>query len=556
MPQMRTLLLSLLTALALAAPAAAAPNVVLVETDDQTLESMRMMERTRALIGDQGATFDNAFVSLSLCCPSRASLLTGRYAHNHGVLDIKPPWGGFERLDGAETLATWLQRSGYATVLLGKYLNRYGRRDPTEVPPGWTEWHGLVDPSTYAYYRYVFNDDGVLTRHGDSPADYQTDVITGKAEEVIARRAAAPQPFFLWVSYLAPHNGLPREPDDPAGMPTPVAAPRHAGAFAGEPLPRDPAFDEADVGDKPLAIRRRPRLSPGTTAAIESHYRQELESLLAVDEGVARIVGALERSGELEDTLLVFTSDNGFMHGEHRVPTGKVLAYEPSIRVPLLMRGPGVPRGLRLGQLAANVDLAPTILEAAGAAAPWEPDGTSLFGFLRDPGLETGRDLLIEGPARRDGSLRFTGLRTPGHLLLERDTGDRELYDLAGDPHQLRNRAGRRSSAALEAALVRRLARLRGCEGASCRPRPDLELTLRPLLGGPGRTVGCRVAVGLAGRARRRVRSARLSHDGTRAVRLPRGSLRTVVRAGGSVRARVRLADDRVVTLDRALPGC
>jgi N-acetylglucosamine-6-sulfatase len=554
---MRSLLLSLLFLLALAAPAGAAPNVVLIETDDQTLESMRVMERTRALIGDRGTTFENAFVSLSLCCPSRASLLTGRYAHNHGVLDIHPPWGGFERLDGAETLAVWLQRSGYATALVGKYLNRYGRRDPTEVPPGWTEWHGLVDPSTYAYYRYLVNDDGVLTRHGGSPADYQTDVITRKAEEVIARRAAAPEPFFLWVTYLAPHNGLPREPDDSGGLSTPVPAPRHKGAFADEPLPRTPAFDEADVRDKPPAIRRRPRLSPRSVAGIEAHYRQELESLLAVDEGVAGIVGALERSGVLDDTLLVFTSDNGFLHGEHRVPSGKVLPYEPSIRVPLLMRGPGVPAGLRLRQLAANVDLAPTILEVAGAAGAWEPDGTSLLPFLRDPGLEIGRDLLIEGPARRDGRLRFSGVRTPGHLLVERDTGERELYDLARDPDQVRNLAGLPEAAALETALARRLHRLRGCQGASCRPLPDLALTLRAIPGGVGRSLGCRVAVGLTGRARGRVRSARLSLGGFGVGRLTRGSLRAVVRAcAGTVRARVRLAGDRVLTLDRALPYC
>jgi N-acetylglucosamine-6-sulfatase len=554
----RPLLLSLLLALLLAAPAAAAPNVVLIETDDQTLESMRVMERTRALLGDQGTTFENAFVSLSLCCPSRTSLLTGRYAHNHGVLDIKSPWGGFERLDGSETLAVWLQRAGYATVLLGKYLNRYGRRDPAEVPYGWTEWHGLVDPSTYGYYRYTFNDDGVLRRFGASEADYQTDVISARAEEIVARRAASPQPFFLWVSYLAPHNGLPREADDPPGTSSPVPAPRHAGRFATESLPRTPAFDEADVRDKPPAIRRRPRLGARQVAAIEHHYRQELESLLAVDEGVARIVGALERAGELEDTLLVFTSDNGYLHGEHRAPAGKVLAYEPSIRVPLLMRGPGVPRALRLGQLAANVDLAPTILEAAGASGAWTPDGMSLFEYLRDPGLETGRDLLIEGPARRaDGLPRFAGVRSTSHLLLERDTGDRELYDLARDPHQLRNLAGRPRSAPLEAALARRLERLRWCMGADCRLRPDLALTLRALPGGPGRSVGCRFVVGLSGRARARVRSARLSVDGLPVARLRRGSLRGVVRAGSStVRARVRLRDDRVVTLDRALPGC
>jgi arylsulfatase A-like enzyme len=397
----------------------------------------------------------------------------------------------------------------------------------------------------------------VLHRYGATEADYQTDVITGKAEDVIARRAGADAPLFLWVTYVAPHNGLPRDPGDPPGMASPVPAPRHAGAFAGEPLPRTPAFDEADVRDKPPSIRRRPRLPASEVTAIEHHHRQELEALLAVDEGVARIVGALERAGELEDTLLVFTSDNGYLHGEHRVPAGKVLAYEPSIRVPLLMRGPGVPRGLRPAQLAANVDLAPTILEAAGAAGGWEPDGLSLFGFLSDPGLETGRDLLLEGPARRTGQLRFTGLRTPGHTFIERDTGERELYELASDPYQLRNLAGTPAAHGLETALASRLTRLRGCLGATCRLAPDLALTLRPLPGTPGRSIGCRVAVGIAGRARPRVGSARLSAGGFAAGRLRRGSLRAVVRTGAqAVRARVRLRDDRVVTLDAALPGC
>ena len=462
----RVVLLITLFLFALAAPAGASPNIVIVETDDQTAESMRVMSRTQAQLGLQGTTFANSFVSLSLCCPSRATLLTGRYAHNHGVLDIVPPLGGYERLDHSETLATWLQRSGYATVQLGKYLNHYGRRDPREIPPGWTEWHGLVDPSTYSYYGYVINDDGVLTRYGRSPADYQTDVITRRAEAIITRRAAAPEPFFLWVGYLAPHNGLPREPGDP-GVPTPVAAPRHAGVFAGTGFPATPSFNEADVRDKPPAIRRRPRLTGRRRAAISVHYQQELESLLAVDEGVDRIVEALRRTGELEDTLIVFTSDNGFMHGEHRVPGGKVLPYEPSIRVPLLMRGPGVPRGVRLNQLAANVDLAPTILEAAGARAPWTPDGVSLFGFMRDPSLLLERDVLIEGPGRRrGGGLRFSGLRTTRYLYVERDTGERELYDLRRDPYELRNVAGRRR--VLEARLAGRLARLRGCAGVAC----------------------------------------------------------------------------------------
>ncbi len=450
-----------LVALLLAAPAGAAPNVVVIETDDQTAESMRVMTRTQALLGLEGTTFANSFVSLSLCCPSRATLLTGRYAHNHGVRDIKPPYGGYEGLDHSETLAVWLQRAGYATVHLGKYLNHYGRRNPLEVPGGWSEWHGLVDPSTYSYYRYVFNDDGVLHKYGRV---YQTDVITERAEEIVSRRAASPQPFFLYVGYLAPHNGLPREPGDPPGMPTPVAAPRHAGAFAGTSFPRVPSFDEWDVRDKPRSMRR-PWLTWAKELAIDSHYRQELESLLAVDEGVERIVEALRRSGELEDTLIVFTSDNGFMHGEHRIPSGKVVPYEPSIRVPLLMRGPGVPRGVRADRLAANVDLAPTIMDVTGAQAPWAPDGLSLL----SPAAP--RDILLEGPARkRDGAPRFAGLRTQRYKYVRRITGAVELYDLARDPHELRNLAGRRPG--LEARMALRLARLRTCAGASCLSAP------------------------------------------------------------------------------------
>ena len=452
----------MLLALLLAAPAGAAPNIVVVETDDQTAESMRVMSRTRAQLALEGTTFANSFVSLSLCCPSRATFLTGRYAHNHGVRDIHLPHGGYEKLDHAETLAVWLQRSGYATVQLGKYLNRYGRRNPTEVPAGWTEWHGLVDPSTYSYYGFAINDDGVVKRYGRTPEHYQTDVITERAEEIVTRRGASPQPFFLWVGYLAPHNGLPREPGDPGGMPTPVPAPRHAGVFATASLPAPPSFDEADVSDKPLAIRRRPRLSWTKQRAIDAHHRQQLESLLAVDEGVDRIVEALRRTGELEDTLIVFTSDNGFLHGEHRVPGGKILPYEESIRVPLLMRGPGVPRGVVSRRPAANVDLAPTLLDVAGAQAPWTPDGASLLA------PEPRRDLLLEGPARKHGGgARFTGLRTQRHKYVERDTGDVELYDLGRDPYELRNLAGTRR--ALEARLSRRLARLRTCAGLSCR---------------------------------------------------------------------------------------
>jgi N-acetylglucosamine-6-sulfatase len=455
-------------ALILAFPpaASAAPNVVVIETDDQTVADLASMPRTRELIAAQGVTFRESVVSLSQCCPSRATLLTGRYAHNHGVLASEPPFGGVARLGASETLPVWLQRAGYATVLVGKYLNGYGRWDPREVPPGWSEWHALVDRWHY-FYGYTINHDGEPRRYGYAPEDYQTDVITALAEAAIRRRAGAEAPFFLWTAYVAPHTGAPRDLLDAAGAST-VPAPRHQGAFTGVALPRTAAFDEADVSDKPRAIRRRPALGPDRMARLQETWQQRQEALLAVDDGVARIVGALRDAGELDDTLVVFTSDNGFMTGEHRAAAGKILPYEPSIRVPLLMRGPGIPAGGRREQLVWNGDVAPTILEAAGARAPWELDGESLWPVVRRPALEWRSAVLLEGPARGPwGAPRFTGLRTPRHVYVKHRDGEVELYDLRRDPDQLDNLAGR--DPRLQWMLYRRLSALRQCAGAECR---------------------------------------------------------------------------------------
>jgi N-acetylglucosamine-6-sulfatase len=459
-----------LAGLALPAPAAAAPNVVVIETDDQTAADLEAMPRTRELIAGEGVTFRESFVSLSQCCPSRATLLTGRYAHNHHVLASAPPLGGVDRLDASETLAVWLRRAGYATALVGKYLNGYGRRNPFAVPPGWTEWHVLLGGSTYRYYDYAINHDGRLRGYGGAPEDYQTDVITTLTEGVVRRRAAARAPFFLWTAYVAPHTGQPRDILDPPGVPSAVPAPRHRDAFAGRLPPFSPAFDEADVSDKPLAIATRPPLGPEATAALWEAWRQRQEALQAVDEGVARIVRALRAAGELRDTLIVFTSDNGFMTGEHRLAAGKIVPYEPSIRVPLLMRGPGIPAGAVRTQPVWNGDLAPTILAAAGARSPWRPDGRSLWPLIRRPGLRTGRAILLEGPPRH-GLPRYAGLRTARHLYVEHLDGELELYDLARDPYELDNLVAMPAAVPVRIRLAARLARLRGCRGAGCRQR-------------------------------------------------------------------------------------
>jgi arylsulfatase A-like enzyme len=443
----------------------ARPNVVVIMTDDQTVESLRVMTNVRRLLRDRGTTFANSFVTFALCCPSRATFLTGQYNHNNGVMDNHPPVGGYAKLDHRNTLPVWLRNAGYYTAHVGKYLNGYGLENRREIPPGYNEWRGSVDPSTYRFFGYTLNENGTLRTYDR----YQTDLYAEKAVGIIERRAPLAQPFFLWVAFLAPHSGGPREPDDPAGLPTPAPAPRHRNDFAAEPLPRPPGFNEPDVSDKPSGISGRPLLSSEQIREVRENYQQRLESLLAVDEAVARIVAALSRRGELDDTLLIFTSDNGFFHGEHRVPSGKVLLYEPSIRVPLFLHGPGVPAGLRLTQHVANIDLAPTIVDAANAAPGRRLDGRSLLPLLRNPRLTLGRDLLIE---RRPGRSDFRAVRAPNYLYAEYKNGQKEFYDMRKDPFQLRSRHLDPAYASIRRDLAKRLAWLRNCAGAACRTRP------------------------------------------------------------------------------------
>jgi N-acetylglucosamine-6-sulfatase len=441
------------------------PNVIVIMTDDQTVGSLQVMGNVKRLLAERGASFANSFVSFSMCCPSRATFLTGQYAHNHGVLSNDPPTGGYAKLDHSNTLPVWLQNAGYNTVHLGKYLNGYGLVDPTEIPPGWTEWHASVGWSSFRYYGYTLNERGRLVTYERA---YQTDLYARKAAEIIRRRAAQTKPFFLWAAFLAPHSGRPVEPDDPEGLKTAVPAPRHHDYFVSERLPKPPGFNECDVSDKPRGIRRRPRLTPEQITAIREKYQQRLESLLAVDDAVAQIVRALRASGELRKTLIVFISDNGFLHGEHRDRSGKVLPYEPSIRVPLIVRGPGVPAGLRLTQPVANIDLAPTIVEAAGATAGRDMDGNSLLPLFQNSAIRFERDLLLEGPP---GTKNFAGIRTARYVYAEYWNGEHELYDLAHDPYELKSRHADPAYDVVEQDLAVRLAWLRTCAGETCRMR-------------------------------------------------------------------------------------
>jgi N-acetylglucosamine-6-sulfatase len=446
------------------------PNVVVLMTDDQTVESIRVMSGVRRTLVERGTTFRRSFVSFALCCPSRATFLTGQYAHNHGVLGNRPPTGGYGRLDTEETLAVWLRRAGYRTMHVGKFLNRYGiDRPPTEVPPGWDEWHASVDPFTYEYYGTMLNENGTLRTYRSA---YSTDLYARRAVELVRRAADGERPFFLSVGFLAPHAGGPRQPDDPAGLATPVPAPRHRDRFAAEPLPSGvrAAFDEADMSDKPAYLRARAPISAELAAGVEENYRQRLESLLAVDEAVVQFVEALRAVGELDDTIVIFTSDNGFFHGEHRMESEKMLAYDPSIRVPLIVRGPGVPAGAERHELVTNADLAPTILELAEASATKPQDGRSLLPLLADPHLEWSRDLLIEG-AEGFTVVAFQALRSPRFLYVRYVNGERELYDLRRDPHQLQSLHEDPAYDGVRTRLARRLQALSVCAGRSCHTR-------------------------------------------------------------------------------------
>jgi N-acetylglucosamine-6-sulfatase len=541
---------------ATAAPPPGKPNVLVLMSDDQAVESLRVMANVNALLAKQGTMFANNFASFPLCCPSRATFITGQYGHNHTIMGNAAPSGGYDKLapTHANTLPAWLQQAGYHTVHVGKYLNGYGRARPMEVPAGWTEWYGSTDPSTYRFYNYRLNENGKLVNYGTGAANYQADVYNRKAVELVRRLAAGSKPFFLSVAFLAPHSGAPRDSDDPNNLGTPSPAPRHRNAFANQPLPTPPSLNEADVSDKPAAMRNRPLLTPARLNAVRESYQQRLESLLAVDEAVRDILSALSAANELDNTLVIFTSDNGFFHGEHRVPAGKVLVYEPSVRVPLILRGPGVPRGVTRTNLTANIDLAPTILDAAGARPGRRQDGRSLLPYAADKLRRSGRDILLE-------TTSYSAIRTPQHVFVQHSTGEQELYDLRTDPHQLTSLHADARYVALKAELTRRLNILKSCAGDVCRRGPDLRLTLRYRRGGGG-CARSNVRLRVGGSAASRISSV-VFYRGTRAVkRDTRGPYSALIRRRGlgmratPVRALVTLNDSRSASLERALRRC
>ncbi len=443
-----------------AAPVAARrPNIILIVTDDLDARSASRLPRLGALLADEGVTFRRTYVAQSLCAPSRATLLTGQYPHNHGVLENSGPDGGFpafRRLGlEASTLATWLKSAGYHTGLLGKYLNGYPELDrPDYVPPGWDEWS--AEMSSYPgdrYVNYSLNENGSVNAYGHSDAEYETDVLDRKALAFIHRAVDEASPFFLYVAPEAPH--LPAIP-----------ATRHATAFRGEEAPRVPSFNESDVQDKPAFVQNTDLLTPRDVRRLDEAYVSRLRTMLAVEELVGDILAALASAGRLDDTYLFFTSDNGIMLGEHRLVTSKGYGYEESILVPLLVRGPGVPRGVTNDAWVSTVDLAPTVAALAGVDPPVTVDGRSLVPFLRGQSVSGWRtDVLVENWS--DVGVSAT-LRNAQWAYTELESNERELYDMAADPYQLGSQH-RGANPVLLDELSKRLDAFLACRAATCR---------------------------------------------------------------------------------------
>lgn len=511
------------------AQAATRPNVVLIQTDDQPVEEFRglwrdlynrdrqIMPNTMKLVRNQGIEFSNYMTPFPLCAPSRASLLSGQYAQNHGVIRIggaRGGWDGFRnnRIN-SENLPVWLQRAGYRTSHFGKFMNNYGGPDEpaaTVVPPGWDRWvTDATDNSTREFYGYQQNIDGQVTPRlgfpyydmtgGKDPigcpdlgltlCNYHSDSMSEQAANEI--RSTGDQPFYLQLDYHTPHG----DSRPPIG---PEPAIQDYDTAIKTPMPQPPGFNEADVSDKPWFLRdQTPRLTQNEKTQLTLEFRKSVEALQSVDRGVKRIVDTLAETGKLRDTYVIFTSDNGFFLGQHRIHRGKLLPYEPAVRVPFVMRGPGIKRGITSREPVANQDIAPTILHLTGAKARSKIDGRPMIPFWKKPKKLSRRPILLssyqqatrfipgdypnEPPvitatkkkgaqiSAKAANHNYVGIRVGPYKYVVYEEGESELYVVSEDPAELYNRYGKARYRKVQAYLDAELTKLRACKGASCR---------------------------------------------------------------------------------------
>ncbi|WP_306204391.1 sulfatase family protein [Actinoplanes sp. RD1] len=442
----------------------ARPNIVFVLTDDLTPDLLRFMPRVRALMR-AGTSFAQYTVTDSLCCPSRASILSGKYPHNTGVFTNTGADGGigaFRRGADRSTYATDLRAAGYRTALYGKYLNGYTVRSG-HVPPGWLEW-GVAGPDGYAMTDFDLLENGRAVHHGG----YLNEVLTAKTQDFVRRAVAARQPFLVQLSTFTPHRPY-------------TPAPRDARLFPGLTAPRTPAFDRLPTA-APRWLAGRAALSTASIARLDAAYRKRAQSVVSVDRMLGEVQATLAERGVAGNTVVVFSSDNGYHLGEHRLNPGKQTAFETDLRVPLIMAGPGIRAGATVRAPALNADLRPTFAALAGLTPPADADGRDLTPLLRGERPPAWRTVaLVEhhgpptdptDPDRQTWAAgnptTYSALRTPRWTYVEYADGFLEYYNRTRDPHQLRNIAAA-LPLARRAALHRKLATLTACRGpAAC----------------------------------------------------------------------------------------
>lgn len=445
------------------------PNLIVVLLDDADVDLTESMPRLRSLLTEKGARFTTHIANTPLCGPSRAVLLAGRYAHNTRVYYNNGPEGGYTPWSKGgydeKNLGPWLQGLGYRTGLFGKYMNDFPLDRPeNHVPTGWDDFQGVMSDREARNNRFTLNENGALKLYEASTGGYQTDLLSRRLDSFLrASEARDEQPFFAFLSLSSPH--VPVEP-----------AERHKDAFPEDRAPRKPSFDEEDLSDKPSRLKEQAvPITPGVAREIDATYRGMRQSMLAVEDTIAALLKTLTETGELSKTFIFLTSDNGWHRGEHRIPAEKYTPYEESIRVPLIVTGPGIAPGRTIHRVVGLVDLAPTLLELAGASAPSIDalDGRSLIPLLRasDPASVPWREAILVEHFGGGAPFRvrsYTGIRSEKDIYVEYASGEKEYYDLAKDPYQMENVAAKLPPATLER-LSKRVAAFKACAALACR---------------------------------------------------------------------------------------
>ncbi|GAA5122041.1 sulfatase [Alloalcanivorax gelatiniphagus] len=438
-----------------ATPDTRRPNLVFVLTDDMRDDDLDHMPITRRLLADQGMELTDAISPHPLCCPARAQLATGQYAQNNGVQHNRGAHGGFEALDPTEEASSWFRDAGYRTGFVGKFLNGYGPQDPR--PAGWTRWDALTR-GVYDYVDFSMTGDGEPERYTDS---HVTSVIEEHTNQAVRDFARTGDPFVVYAWHLAPHYRITPE----GGRGLPPAMPEDEGLFLDERPSAfdDPAFNEEDVTDQPAYLRNQPLAS---AAEVRAENAARLQALQGVDRAVGSLVATLDQQGVLDDTYIVFSSDNGYSLGEHRF-VGKDVLTDEALQVPLLVRGPGITPGSTSDLPATLVDLPATFAGLTGVTPQWQVDGTSLAPTLRGDTQAFRDTTLIQTGRTLGNGWSHRGVRTERYLY-GTDGTDAFLYDRLLDPDEMVNRVDDPAYADVVAALDLRRRELVTCAGWTC----------------------------------------------------------------------------------------